>query len=163
MKPKNSAASTTVQVEKFGLVGILNTLIDYVIFIALTKIFSIPLSQVGYAKLVSGAVAMANSFYFNRTWVFKSGGDGKSQLVRFLISTLVAVFIIQLGLVQFFSSVFPYFGELGFNIMEAIGIVSLLPVVFTQEFVIKTVAFGLATVASMTWNFLLYKYWAFKG
>src|SRR3712207_3595162 len=98
---KTRAASTVKQVEKFGLVGIMNTLIDYVIFMTLTKVFSIPLNSVWMAKLVSGSCAMINSFYFNRTWVFKNqGGDVQKQAVRFISSTLVAVFVIQLGLVQ---------------------------------------------------------------
>ena len=32
----------------------------------------------------------------------------------------------------------------------------------TESFTIKTVAFAMATIASLTWNFLTYKYWAFR-
>ncbi|HVE80575.1 MAG TPA: GtrA family protein [Candidatus Dormibacteraeota bacterium] len=155
---------TGAQVGRFGLIGVLNTVIDYVVFIGLTKLFSIPLDRVWTAKLVSGALAMANSFYFNKTWVFKSGNKhAGQQFARFMVSTLVGVFIIQLGLVQFFSSVFPDIGQLFYLIAASLGVTALLPAVITQAFVIKTVAFGLATIASMSWNFLLYKFWAFKS
>lgn len=156
--------STTGQVARFGAVGVLNTLIDYVIYIGLTKVFSIPLDRVWTAKLVSGTVAMLNSFYFNRTWVFNRSHSKHpgQQLARFVISTLVAVYVIQLGLVQFFTTGFPYFGQLAYNIMVSIGVVNIVPSLLTEAFVIKTVAFGLATIGSMTWNFLLYKFWAFK-
>jgi hypothetical protein len=81
--------------------------------------------------------------------------------LRFLVSTLVGVFIIQTGLVQFFSNNFPYLGMLLFQGFTAIGLTNLLPAL-TQAFTIKTIAFALATVASLSWNFLLYKLWAFK-
>lgn len=156
-------SSTTTQVGKFGLVGILNTLIDYVLFIGITKLFSIPLSHVYVAKLFSGGVAMINSFYFNRTWVFNSKNpNSSSQAVRFLVATLIGVFLIQTSLTQFFTTSFPYFGNLGFQIASAIGLVKLLPSVITEAFVLKTVAFGLATLASLTWNFVTYRKWVFK-
>lgn len=158
------ATNTVKQVEKFGLIGILNTLIDFIIFMTLTKVFSIPLNSVWMAKLVSGSIAMINSFYFNRTWVFKNQGkDVQGQALRFITSTLVAVFVIQLGLVQLFSSDFPQLGQFGYLVASQLGIISLAPGILTEAFVIKTAAFGLATVASMTWNFLLYKFWAFKN
>jgi putative flippase GtrA len=160
-KPKSSTGG---QVARFASVGVLNTAIDYVIYISLTKIFSIPLERVWTAKLVSGTVAMFNSFYFNRNWVFKRNGSkhATQQFMRFVVSTLVAVYVIQLGLVQFFTTGFPYFGELAYKILEGIGLTAALPNLLTEPFVIKTVAFALATVASMTWNFFLYKLWAFK-
>lgn len=160
---KAKKPSTTSQVGKFGLVGILNTLIDYVIFISLTKIFSIPLTHVYIAKWISGGVAMVNSFYFNRTWVFKSTSNNSNrQAAKFIVSTLVGVFGIQAGLTQFFSSVFPYFGDLGYSAAQAIGVAQLLPGIITHDYVIKTVAFGLATLASLTWNFLMYRSVVFK-
>jgi putative flippase GtrA len=160
-------ASTTGQVARFGLVGIMNTAIDYTLFISLTWLFSIPLDRVWMAKLVSGSVAMINSFFFNRNWVFRRSGNRQQatqQLARFLLSTLVAVFVIQLGLTQLFTSELPQLGHFVYTILEALGLAGLdLPVgAVTEEFTIKTVAFGLATIGSLTWNFLLYKLWAFK-
>ncbi len=156
--------STGGQVARFASVGVMNTVIDYVIFIGLTKLFSIPLDRVWTAKLVSGTVAMINSFYFNRTWVFKNKNNKRAgqQLLRFVVSTLVAVYVIQLGLVQFLTTNFTWFGDLAYKILDAIGLTSALPSLLTEAFVIKTTAFVVATLASMTWNFLLYKLWAFK-
>jgi putative flippase GtrA len=160
-KPKSSTGG---QVARFASVGIMNTVIDYVIYIGLTKIFSIPLDKVWTAKLVSGTAAMINSFYFNRTWVFRTQNSKHStqQFARFLISTLVAVYVIQLGLVQFLTANYTGLGDFGYRILQHIGLVDLLPNLLSQAFVIKTVAFGAATAASMTWNFILYKLWAFK-
>ncbi|HSX41511.1 MAG TPA: GtrA family protein [Candidatus Saccharimonadales bacterium] len=155
--------STTTQAGKFGLVGILNTLIDYIIFQSLTKIFSIPLSYAFVAKLISGSVAMINSFYFNRTWVFKNNSrDSSGQALKFILSTLVGVLVIQTTLTQYFITGFPYFGNVAFQIADSIGLVKLLPDLLTHAFVLKTVAFGIATVGSLTWNFFMYRNVVFK-
>jgi putative flippase GtrA len=160
---QNQTTTEVKRVGKFGLVGIINTLLDYILFIALTKIFSIPLSSVWMAKVASGSVAMCNSFYLNRRWVFNSSDRNvRSQAVRFLLVTLIGVFGIQTGLVQFFSSVFSWPGEFGYTIAHQLGIAQLAPAIITREFTIKTVAFGLATLASMTWNFVMYKKVVFK-
>lgn len=153
-----------LQVGKFGVVGILNTLIDYVLFMALTKIFSIPLTQVWIAKAISGTAAIVNSFYLNRRWVFRAeeGGRGVRQGLRFIGATVIGVYIIQTSLTQLFSSSWPILGEESYKAIDWIGLAGLLPGVLTEAFVIKTVAFSLATAVSLSWNFLLYKYWVFR-
>lgn len=157
------AKAEVKQVGRFGLIGILNTLVDYVIFIGLTKILSIPLDGVWKAKLVSGAIAMCFSFIMNRTFVFRSKSQNVGrQAAEFFPVTMVGVFVIQTGLVQLFSSKLPHLGKLAFSIGDSLGIVGILPDLLTEAFVIKTVAFGLATLASLTWNYLMYKHVVFR-
>jgi putative flippase GtrA len=150
------------QVQRFVVVGLANTLLDFVLFQTLTKIFGIPLSHVWIAKAVSGTVALAFSFFLNRSWVFRASGDRRvaaGQAGRFVAATLIGVYVVQTGLTQFFSSVFPQPGEWVFELVEAAG----LDDVMSEDFVIKTVAFCLATTASMSWNFAAYKWWVFSG
>ena len=54
------------------MVGVINTLVDYVVFITLTIVFRIPLSQVWLAKYPSSVIAMIVSFSLNRRFVFRS-------------------------------------------------------------------------------------------
>lgn len=151
------------RVGRFGIIGVLNTLVDFVIFQALTKVLSIPLDSVWKAKLPSGAIAMVFSFIMNRIWVFRSKDQNAAkQAAQFFPVTMVGVFIIQTGLVQLFSSQVPQLGQFAYTIGKSIGVVALLPDLLTEAFVIKTVAFGLATLASLTWNYLMYKYFVFK-
>ena len=140
-----------------------NTLTDYIAFMLLTKIFSVPLERVWITKLVSGGLAMAVSFMLNRSWVFASRNDRPAgQVGRFLITTVSASWGIQLGLTQFFSSVWPLAGLAGFAALRRIGLTTMAPGIFTEAAAIKTAAFALATMASMGWNFVLYRTWVFR-
>lgn len=153
---------------RFGLVGVLNTLVDYVVFIGLTIVFRIPLSHVWLAKYPSSVIAMINSYILNRRWVFRSQEpDLVAESLRFFSTTIVGVFVIQNLLTQVFASDFQYFGRAAFSFLELVGLSDLQfsfldrTIGFTESFTIKTVAFGLATLASLIWNFLTYRYWAF--
>ena len=140
-----------------------NTLTDYVAFMMLTRIFSIPLDRVWTAKLVSGGLAMTVSFLLNRRWVFNSRDARRAgQALRFLIATVSASWGIQLGLTQLFSSVWPVPGLVGFAVLRRLGMTSVAPGVLTEPAAIKTAAFALATCASMVWNFILYRTWVFR-
>ena len=152
------------QGAKFGLVGISNTVIDYTLYLTFTKLLNVPLDKVFVVKFFSGSVAMINSFYWNRRWVFRSkAGLGRSGL-RFLLATLVSIWAIQPGVVFIFSATTGglAFSSFWFDLANALGIVNLVPDLLTKAFVIKTVAFGMGVVGSAIWNFTLYKLWAFK-
>ena len=131
------------------------------LFIALTKIFSIPLDWVWIAKALSGAVAIANSFVLNRAWVFQSRGVVSWQAPRFVVATLIGVYAIQTPLTQFFTSVVPGPGDRLHDVLQALGLIDVAPSLFTEPLTVKTAAFVLATIASMTWNFCAYRFWVF--
>jgi len=142
---------------------VVNTLTDYLAFMFLTKAFSVPLERVWIAKLVSAGFAMAVSFMLNRSWVFASGDDRRAgQVGRFLITTVSASWGIQLGLTQFFSAVWPIPGLASFAALRRAGLTGMAPGIFTEAAAIKTAAFALATMASMGWNFILYRTWVFR-
>jgi putative flippase GtrA len=166
-KKKSSSKSNPSLVKqgaKFGLVGISNTIIDYTLYITFTTLLQVPLDRVYIVKFFSGTAAMINSFYWNRRWVFASRADIGSSGIKFLTATLVSVYAIQPGMVKIFSSTEAGqgFGEFWFHLAQLLGITALLPSTITEEFVIKTVAFGMGVVGSAIWNFTLYKLWAFK-
>jgi len=161
IKSKNKIVK---QGAKFSLVGISNTVIDFTLYTSLSALLRIPLDKVFLIKFFSGSCAMINSFYWNRTWTFKSrAGIGRSGL-RFLIATLISVWGIQPGVVWVFTATMPgrAFGTFWFKAGETIGIVGLLHHTLTMDFVIKTVAFGMGVLTVFIWDFTLYKFWAFK-
>lgn len=146
---------TVGQVIRFGLVGVVNTVVDYVTFITLTIVFHIPLAHVWMAKYPSSAVGMAVSFVLNRHFVFRASAQrARGQAFRFIAATLIGIFVIQNLLTQLFASKVQFFGIEAFHVVDVIGV--------SRTFTIKTVAFALGAVASIVWNFLAYKYWVFR-
>jgi putative flippase GtrA len=150
-----------VQFSRFAVVGLWNTLLDYGLFIGLTKIFSIPLDWVWTAKAVSGTVAILNSYLLNRTWVFHGQGRIVREGSTFIAAAVFGVYAIQTPLTHLFSSVFPELGMRMFDLVSALGISDVFPNIVTEAFMIKTTAFAIASVATMTWNFLAYRYLVF--
>ena len=117
---------TTGQVARFGLVGVINTLVDYVVFITLTIVFRLPLSRVWLAKYPSSVVAMIVSFILNRRFVFRSRQpDVWRQAFRFVSTTLVGVFVIQNLLTVYLAGHQQYFGRTAFHALGAIGLADL--------------------------------------
>jgi len=151
------------QGAKFGVVGISNTLIDFTIFNVVTNVFNVPLSRDFIVKFFSGTVAMINSFYWNRTWTFKSKAGMAESGAKFLTATLVSVYLIQPGLVRVFTTTpGSGFGEFWFGLARTLGVVGLAPHFLTDQFVVKNVAFAMGVLGSAVWNFTLYKLWAFR-
>ena len=110
---------TAGEVVRFGLVGVVNTVVDYVIFITLTVVFDIPLSSVWIAKYPSSAVGMAVSFFLNRRFVFRATAHRRrGQAFRFITATLIGIFVIQNLLTQLFASKLQYFGIEAFHAVQ---------------------------------------------
>jgi putative flippase GtrA len=155
--------ASTFQAGRFAVVGALNTLVDYVLFIGLTKTFHLSLSWVWVAKLVSGTVAISLSFFLNRNWVFRAQGRARAQAVRFVATTVFAVYAIQTPLTQLFADTFTWPGRTFYDLLHTTGLPRHLPSIVTEPLAIKTAAFALATVVSMVFNFVVYRRWVFRA
>ena len=70
---------------------------------------------------------------------------------------------IQIILSQLCSSVWPAPGLAGYAVLRRLGLPAIAPGILTEAAAIKTVAFALATSASMAWTFLLYRTWVFRA
>lgn len=73
---------------KFGLVGVLNTLINWIIFAVLNFV------GVYYiiANVIAYVIATINSYIWNSRWVFKyKGEDKKETTTKFILLNLVGL------------------------------------------------------------------------
>ena len=122
------------QAVKFGLVGVLNTLIDYVVY---SLLLLIPFVREHYviAQVVGYSAGLANSLYCNKSWTFAQ----KERISRAQLMTFLAVNLAALG-------------------------VSTAVLVGTQEWLGLNPYVGkiVATIFSMTVNFLGNKVMVFK-
>ena len=77
------------QLIKFGIVGVSSTVIDWGIYLLLTRIFGFYYLM---AKILSFGVAVLNSYIWNRRWTFRSNDPAKlKQFIKFLTISFVGV------------------------------------------------------------------------
>lgn len=74
---------------KFGLVGLLNTAVDFLVF-NLLLFFQCPPTV---SKAFSYTAGTCNSFFFNKRWTFQAKGNGIKQLLLFLLVNTVTLII----------------------------------------------------------------------
>ena len=148
------------QIAKFVLIGGFNTLLDWGILAALIFIFrqyflvepqdklavilTLGLVYYSFYKAISFVVAAVSSFFWNRFWTFKreTTESMSQEFFQFLIVTFVG-FLINVGIA---SSVFKFvhpFGGLNYDQWAIAAAV-------------------VATIFSMVWNFLGYKFIVFN-
>ncbi|PES69244.1 sugar translocase [Bacillus cereus] len=114
---------------KFGLVGIANTLITIISYVILVKLGMNYLA----ANTLSYSIGVANSYYWNKNWVFQSNGKDLSIFIKFLTVNLIV---------------------LAFNTLILFILVSKISI---NEFIAQIFAIGIG----MMINFFLNKAWTF--
>ena len=145
------------QVGKFGVVGILNTLIEFSIFNALSG------KQLKYPKIVantcSTSVAMLFSFFANREGVFNgSHGNPVTEVILFFVATGFGIYVLQNAVLYLLLYRWSWPTKLVTHFLR----VTKLKQRFSLDFTLRNGGKAAATVVSLTWNFFLYKYVVFK-
>ena len=154
-KAQSGAGAEAARVGKFGVVGVINTLIDFGILNALTKFAHWPII---YANLVSASTAMIFSFFANKRLVFKqTGGSLVKQTITFVAITAFGVYVIQNAIIWLLISGWTTPLHLFVTVVRGMHIH-----LFSDGFYINNGAKAAATLASLTWNYIMYKKVVFK-
>ncbi|MCD2502889.1 GtrA family protein [Clostridium sp. NSJ-145] len=77
--------SEIISIIKFGSVGVMNTLINWIIFFVLNKI------GIYYmiANIIAYSIATVNSYFWNSIWVFKYNNSSKlKSSIKFILLNL---------------------------------------------------------------------------
>ncbi len=80
MITKNEAKKTIVQLFKYGVIGVMNTLITANSFYLLNTWLKVPY---GPANIIGYVLGVINSFIWNRNWVFKTKKNFKREALLF--------------------------------------------------------------------------------
>lgn len=132
-----------IQFIKFGVVGVSNTAVDWIVFLLITHLIVTTISFEPTAKAIAFIVAVLNSYLWNTVWTFKKeyrSATGRDQsaktklFVKFIVVSLIGWGVNYL--------VFKY---TRFNLSQG-QIISLIA------------ASGAATL----WNFFANKLWTYK-
>jgi putative flippase GtrA len=124
---------------RFGVVGVANTLLDFVILLTLRSL-GVPAAIANYP---SSTVAVIFSFFANKNYTFKAKGtDLKREISLFLIFTLFCAWVIQ-----------P---------LVILAVESLLKTLDIQPLTLTVIAKIIATIVTLVWNYLTYSRFVFK-
>ncbi len=126
------------QAVRFGLVGALNTLVDFGIFNLLA--FGLGVSIV-VAYPISVAAGIANSYLWNKLWTFSAGRSGR-------VSREATIFVLV---------------SLGGLLVNYVGFLILHFLIGESSQLIVNLEKLAASIVSMVWNFLGYRFFAFRA
>jgi putative flippase GtrA len=144
----SSAAS---QAGKFGLVGLVSTLIDFSILNIVHSGFSVNLI---IANIISTTIAMGFSFLMNRKYVFTGGTKSiLHQTVAFLLVTSFGLYVIQSVVLHLLTVTWTGPANLVVYLIGAVG----LSQVIGKNFIITNFAKIIATMFSLVWNYVFYR------
>lgn len=129
------------QVAKFGIVGVLNTSIDFGILNLLILLTDFTRGAgIGLINVPSFSLAILNSYFWNRKWVFKDSHKGNFFI--FVAVTVIGL-LINTSVVVVITTFIP-------------------PIIVGSPTIWANVAKVFATGFSMVWNFTGYKLIVFK-
>jgi len=143
------------QAGKFGVVGVANTFLDFFIFNFLTKFVRLALIP---SNTISTTVAMVFSFTVNRKLVFKRGDNSAAhQALVFFVVTAFGLYVLQNGIIHLLAVTWPGPMLAVVHLVRQMGIN-----VFSDAFYVNNGAKAVGTVASLAWNFIMYKKVVFR-
>lgn len=154
MPDVNNPTDQIAQVGRFGLVGVLNTIIDVAVFNILAVLFYL---RPDVAGVISGSVAMINSLVFNQRFTFRVKHVGKERIVYFFVITIFGLYVIRPLVINFFTKL--WLGPAGLTYQAT----SLLHLPFTREFDTRNLALAAAIVIVLFYNYIMYKKFVFNG
>jgi putative flippase GtrA len=144
------------QIGKFGIIGVINTIIDFGIFNFLTgglKLHKIP------SNICSTTVAMIFSFIANRDAVFHAGsGNPFEQGVLFFAVTGFGLYVLQTGVFYMLLDYWAWPQRLVARAVRRIDSVAQI----STDFALRNSVKVCGTIVSLVWNFILYKYVVFR-
>lgn len=144
-----------LQVSKFVVTGILNTLVDVAFFNVFRRAKKVSASAASY---LSSTIAMINSYFLNKYWTFSGFGTGTGmEALKFFIVTITGSYIIHNGLVFLLTKKILWPGKLFLKIVRKFPFLSK----FNDSFVTDNFAKLCGIVVTLGYNFLAYKFLVF--
>ncbi len=148
MQNNASGGHDYVRAAKFGVIGGLNTALDFVLYNVLSSFFRLTLVQY---NIICTPAARRFSCAANKKLVFKSKGAVMRQGVLFFIITAFGLYVLQTGTIKLLTDIWLAPIALGLAAAHTIGIHG------HDQFLIKNGAKALGTVVSLSWNYVMYK------
>lgn len=133
------------QLGRFGIVGLMNVCVDIGIATTLRRMYDIDpeSSKMIPVFVIASAIAIVNSYFWQRMWTFaEKAPPSRKEFIAFVVVTLIGLAI---------NTGIALLAIRGINMLDSL-----------QEDRLVTLSKILATVVSLFWNFLGYKFIVFR-
>ncbi len=150
-----------IELGVFIIVGVINTVVDFVVFNLFILFFSI---KSGFwiipIVIISFISANINSYYLNKNWTFKKSNNSPSESKKITFSKFLFISLIGLSINIIVVLIITTYIKPFLNLSFIIILVDNLGwnVAVTWANIAKLSAITL----SMTWNYIGYKFIVFK-
>jgi putative flippase GtrA len=119
---------------RFALVGVVNTVVDFTVFVVLTKLVGVAYL---IGQIVGYSAGVTNSFIMNRKWTFNKGTSKEKmpkEIIQFIVINLLSL-----------------------------GTTLLLMYILVDHYAISTIiAKIIVIIVGQVVNYTGYKFWVFK-
>ena len=163
--PQSEKKTAVLQFIKFGLVGVSNTLVNYIVYIIFVSL------GVHYviANALGFIISVLNAYFWGSRFVFKEDKSKEKRVWwKVLLKTYAAYFfgfLLNTVLLWLWISVLnvgQYFGFVGDILNWATGLFGLQPGVYTPEKLSQIVAPIINIFVTVPINFVINKFWAYR-
>ena len=134
---QNEAKKTLIQLIKYGIIGVSNTLLTLIVFYIVNTLLG---QSYTLANALGYVLGLINSFIWNRTWVFRTAGNLWREAGLFVLGFLVC-YGLQLGVSHWLLSTPLHDIE-----------ISWLPMKNTGENIIMCLSMVVYTLANYIYN-----------
>jgi|GEM_PF-5837385 len=118
---------------------------DFILFNFLFVVLHVPLFV---ANIIAVSIVMTLSLYLNRRFVFATGNTDRAQATRFIVTTMIGLYLIQ-NIVIFVA-------------LHLLDGAHMLTGMLANDVLQANIAKAIGVAGSATWNFMIYKLWVFK-
>lgn len=157
--------ASIIQFIKFGLVGVSNTLVNYVVYLIFISL--------GFGIVVSNTfgflISVLNAYFWGSRFVFKEDKTKEKRVwwkvllktyasyaLGFVLNTLLLILWVEI------LNIGKYFGFVGEIIGWASGFITFLPESLTAEEISEIIAPIINIFVTVPINFVINKFWAYR-
>lgn len=133
----------------FTVIGIVNTLIDYIIYSVLVLLIFRNTDQLVTAGTISALITTIFAYILHHSFTWRDRKASSFTVAKFLLANALMALVARPAMVFIFSKFTPLY-QLAFDISLALH----LPV--SQDFVISTGVFAFITIATLIINYFVY-------
>ena len=162
---ENRKGSALIQFIKFGLVGVSNTVVNYVVYLIFVSLGV----QYLIANTIGFLISVLNAYYWGSRFVFKEDETKQKRvwwqtLLKTYASYLLGFFLNQVGLWVWIdlTNIGQYFGFVGGIINGCTGIIGLQPKSFSAGDLSQILAPIINIFITVPINFVINKFWAYR-